>query len=435
MRRSSGRRLTLFAATVVAGCSGTAGATRDLPQCDPDNGGIELPQGFCALVFADDVGAGRHLVVAENGVVYVALRARRGGDGGGVLALRDTDGDGRADGRVKFGEASGTGLALQGEHLYFAPDWGVLRYRIEAGSFEPSSSPDTIVAGLPGPGTSHAAKSAVIHDRQLFVNIGAPSNACQEPQRTAGAPGQEPCPQLETRGGIWRFSATQLGQTQPDGTRFATGLRNTFALAVHPETGTLYGAQHGRDQLHQLWPALFTEEQSAEKPAEELIEIQEGDDFGWPYCWYDPEKGQKLLTPEYGGDGAAVGRCAQKKDPVVAFPAHWAPMSIAFYTDDQFPEPYRGGAFIAFHGSWNRAPLPQAGYNVAFVPFEGGRPVAPAGPAREPRWHIFADGFAGEQVDPENAAHRPTGLAIGPDGSLYVADDQGGRIWRIVYGG
>lgn len=432
-RRSRGRILLAVAGTVATGCAGTAGAVRDLPTCDPDDGGLRLPEGFCAIVVVDDVGAGRHLAVADNGDIYVALRGERGGEGGGVVGLRDTDGDGRADRRVHLGDAAGTGLSLHGGELFFAPDWGVLRYRIEGGELEPVGPPDTLVSGLPGPGTSHAAKSAVVHDGRLYVNVGAPSNACQDPQRTPGAAGQDPCPQLETRGGIWRFSATETDQTQAAASRFATGLRNTFALAVHPETGTLYGVQHGRDQLHSLWPDLFTQEQSAEKPAEELFAIHEGDDFGWPYCWYDPETGRKLLGPEYGGDGTEIDRCAEVEAPIVAFPAHWAPMSIAFNTGDQFPDRYRGGAFIAFHGSWNRAPLPQAGYNVVFLPFDGGEPVAPAGPAAEPAWSVFAEGFAGTEMDPRNADHRPTGLAFGPDGSLYIADDAGGRIWRVVH--
>lgn len=433
-RASRPETAVLLLAAATLGCTGGQAAAGTLPECDPDDGGLRLPEGFCALVVADSVGAARHLAVAGDGDIYVALRGRREGGGGGVVALRDTDGDGRADVQERFEEeAGGTGISLHDGHLYFAPDWGVLRYRLDPEA--PAGPPDTIVSGLPGPGTSHAAKSAVLHEGYVYVNIGAPSNACQDPQRTPGATGRDPCPQLETRGGIWRFDASRTGQSQSDGERFATGLRNTFALAVHPGTGVLYGAQHGRDQLHQLWPELFSVEQSAAKPAEELFAIQRADDFGWPYCWYDAQTDRKLLGPEYGGDGEEAGRCAEKEDPRVAFPAHWAPMAIAFYTADQFPEAYRGGAFLAFHGSWNRAPLPQAGYNVTFLPFRNGEPHAPAGAARQPRWRVFADGFAGERMDPREAAHRPVGLAVGPDGSLYVSDDQGGRIWRILYRG
>jgi glucose/arabinose dehydrogenase len=111
----------------------------------------------------------------------------------------------------------------------------------------------------------------------------------------------------------------------------------------------------------------------------------------------------------------------------MAFPGHWAPDGIAIYRATQFPAKYRGGAFIAFHGSWNRAPLPQAGYKVVFLSLAGDGALVP---------ETFADGFAGSAtIQPGTAAHRPTGITVGPDGSLYVADDSGGRIWRIYYRG
>jgi glucose/arabinose dehydrogenase len=215
-----------------------------------------------------------------------------------------------------------------------------------------------------------------------------------------------------------------LGQTESDGVRFATGLRNTVALRMHPGTGVLYGVMHGRDQLHDLWPDLFTVEQSAEKPAEEFVRLNEGDDYGWPYCYFDPETNQNVLAPEYGGDGHQVGRCVDKDEPIIGFPGHWAPDDLEFYTGTQFPERYRGGAFIAFHGSWNRAPLPQEGYNVVFVPA--------AGDGFSTDWEVFADNFRTD--DPDTSA-RPVGLAMGPDGSLYVSDSQHGRIWKIMYKG
>jgi len=402
------------------------------PECDADNGGISLPDGFCALVVADEIGTARHLVVSPAGDVYVAMRRSRGSDApGGVMAMRDMDGDGRTEVKLRFGgddAAGGTGIALRGSHLYFAPDGGVLRAGLPEGALEPAMPLEIIVSDLPGPGTTHAAKSAVVDDAgNLYVNIGSPSNACQQEDRQAGSPGKEPCPDLETRAGIWRFDADRIGQKQSDGVRFATGLRNTFALAIHPTSGELWGVQHGRDQLAG-WTDLFDDQDNAEKPAEEFVQIDQGDDFGWPYCYYDPAQEKKVLAPEYGGDGQLVGRCGDKKNPAIAFPAHWAPNGLVFYTGDQFPERFRNGAFIAFHGSWNRAPEPQGGYNVVFVPFGAdGRPTG--------EWEVFADGFAGDDVSPRGALHRPSGLAVGPDGSLYVADDRGGRIYRIMYTG
>lgn len=406
---------------------GSGVVAQDLPPCGPDNAGLSLPEGFCALVVADGLGRARHLTVASNGDVFVALGMQRGGGGGGVAALRDTDGDGVADEVRRFAGGPGDDVEFFGGYLYYSTNSNVVRFRWPEGALEPTVEPESIVVDLPA-ARGHRAKSIAIGpDGALYVNVGSPSNACQVEDRVAGAPGKEPCEELETRAGVWRFRSDWEGQRQADGVRFAAGLRNTVALAVRPQDGKLYGVVHGRDQLSQNWPDLYTVEQGAEKPAEEFVRIEEGDHFGWPYCYYDPELGLKVQAPEYGGDGHVRGTCTTMKDPLIGFPAHWAPNGLLFYAGDQFPERYRGGAFIAFHGSWNRAPLPQGGYNLVFAPFEGDEPSG--------EWEVFADGFAGRDKSPRGAAHRPVGVAMGPDGSLYVSDDSGGRIYRIIYRG
>ncbi len=139
---------------------------------------------------------------------------------------------------------------------------------------------------------------------------------------------------------------------------------------------------HGRDQLD-LWPA-FTAEQNAELPAEMLVEVNSGDDFGWPYRYYDRIARGYCLAPEYGGDGKTVGRCESIEAPIYAFPAHWAPNGVLFYTGTLFPAHYRNGIFVVFHGSWNRAPLPQAGFNIAFLPMRDGHVLAEHGQGRNP---------------------------------------------------
>ena len=399
-------------------------------QCAPDNGGITLPDGFCAIVVTDSLPGARHLVVAGNGDVFVALRNVRAGRNeplvtGGVAVLRDNNGDGRADAMERWGVNGGNDVLLADGYVYHAPDDAVLRYPLAAGEMVPSGAPDTIVSGLPAV-ENHTAKSIALGpDESLYVNIGSPSNACQQQTRTPGSPGQDPCPQLDTRAGIWRFDASRTGQVQTDGARFATGLRNTVALTLNPANNVLYGAVHGRDQLHDLWPDLFTVDQSTEKPAEEFVRLDEGADYGWPYCFYDPETNQKVLAPEYGGDGQEIGRCADKSLPIIGFPAHWAPNDLEFYAGSQFPARFQGGAFIAFHGSWNRAPNPQDGYRVVFVPAQGD--------GFSTEWEIFANDFRKEGEGALSA--RPVGLAVGPDGSLYVSDSLRGRIWRIVYRG
>ena len=404
---------------------------RRTPTCDPENGGITLPQGFCALVVAENVGRARHLVVRRNGDLYVAINpARDGSDPGRFIALRDTDGDGRSDVSVTLATAGGNGVALDPSEffLYFAQNDRVLRYFLLPGVLRPVGAPATIVSGLPVDG-DHTAKTIVLDQRGgFFLNIGSASNACQVENRVPFSPGVDPCPELAVRAGIWHFDAWRLGQTQSDGRRFATGFRNANALDLQPATGELWGVVNGRDQLFENWPDRYTAADDREAPAEELVRIRRGDDNGWPYCYEDPRLGDKVLAPEYGGDGRARGRCRRIPNAELTFPAHWAPLGMQFYTGRQFPAEYRGDAFVATHGTRFPSPAEGPGYNVMRVRFSRGRAVS-----RE----VFADGFTGGATNlPEGAVNRPVGLAQGPDGSLYITSDQlPGRIWRVIYTG
>ena len=164
--------------------------------------------------------------------------------------------------------------------------------------------------------------------------------------------GDKPCTELETRAGIWRYDADRTDQKFSRAERYATGIRNADGIAIDPNGDGLYATQHGRDQLYENWPKLYTQKQGANLPAEELLHVQRGDDFGWPECYYDDVNGKLVLAPEYGGDGGKkVGICAEKKGPVAVFPAHWAPNGLVFYSGKNFPSSYDGGAFVAFHGS------------------------------------------------------------------------------------
>lgn len=394
-------------------------------RCDVGNAGITLPAGFCATLFADSVPGARHLVVAPNGDVFVSAQ----GKGGGIVALRDADGDGHADSRVKFASGfNSSEIALYAGHLYTENTTGVLRFPLKSGALEPAGHADTIVKGLPDKG--HFNKTFTIApDGSLYVNVGSGTNSCQKGDRAEGSPGIDPCIELESRAGIWKFDARKLDQTEKSGQHFARGIRNAVGITIRPTDGKLWTTQHGRDQLGGIggsWPKIFTQEYSAENPAEELLQVNRGDDFGWPYCYYSTEEKHLVLAPEYGGDGRKVGRCGSKKEPVAVFPAHWAPNALLFYTGSMFPERYKSGAFIAFHGSWNRAPLPQAGYNVVFQPLRGDRAAG--------AYEVFASGFAASLNQPRSRGNaRPTGLAQGPDGALYIADDATGRIWKVVY--
>ena len=420
----------LLLGVAVTACNSDTSTSSSDPAaaCDANNGGLTLPDGFCATVVADTLGATRHLTVAENGDIYAAVR--NPDNGGGIVALRDADGDAKADRIEYFGDTGGTGIGLRNGYLYFGADTFIERRAFTGDELVPSGTPETIVGGFPEE-RQHAVKPFDFDGNgTLYVNVGAPSNACMEQMRTKGSPGQDPCPLLETYGGIWQYSADATGQQHSPDARYATGIRNAVALTWNDAVDTLYAAQHGRDQLHSFFPDLYTQEESAELPAEQFHKVNEGDTFSWPYCYYDWMKEKMVLMPEYGGDGEEVGRCDQVKGPIQAFPGHWGPNAVQFYTGaDQFPDRYQDGAFIAWHGSWNRAPLPQEGYKVTFSPFDGDMPAG--------EYETFADGFAGVDTlrNPGNAEYRPTGLAVGPDGSLYVSDDAQGRIWRIMYVG
>jgi glucose/arabinose dehydrogenase len=398
-------------------------------NCDPDNGGLKLPQGFCAILAADGLGIARHLVVAPNGDVYVSLRDRGNEDPGGIVGLRDANGDGKFEIKERFGKGSTTGITFRNGYLYVATVTSVERYKMTPGQLKPSAAAEIVVADLPLAGNSHRDKGIAFDGKgSLYINMGAPSNACQMPDRRPGVAGQDPCPLLEKFGSIWKFDENKLGQKLEDGTKYATGMRQMLALAWHDNA--LFIAMNNRDALDTLWSERFTLKDNVERPAEPLYRAaQPGMNFGWPYCFYDYGQKKLLLNPEYGGDGKTVGRCTQYTPPIAAYPAHWAPLDLMFYTGNQLPARYRNGAFIVFHGSWNRAPSPQDGYNVTFQPFANGQPSGPP--------EIFADGFAGRTplMNPTDAAARANGIAQAPDGSLFIADSQKGKVWHVIYRG
>ncbi|MDP4290042.1 MAG: PQQ-dependent sugar dehydrogenase [Bacteroidota bacterium] len=386
---------------------------------------IILPKGFTAVIVADSIGEGRHIAVNSNGDIYISLARLK--NGAGIVALRDVNNDGKADIIRYFGSFPGTGIGIYNGYLYFSSDTTVMRYKLIPGELLPKLKPEIIARGFKI-NRQHGAKSFTFdNDGYLYVNVGAPSNACQNPDRTLHTPGMNPCPLLLEFGGIWRFDANKTGQDQmKEGYRYATGLRNCVALRWNPVANHLYAVQHGRDQLHEFWPEYYSEDQGVNLPAEEFFLLRDGINCGWPYTYYDDSKNMKMLAPEYGGNGKIQDKTGSEK-PIMAFPAHYAPNDLLFYTGDQFPPHYKNGAFIAFHGSWNRAPQEQKGYNVIFVPFLNDQPSG--------KWEVFADNFAGVSriMSPRDAHHRPCGLAMGPNGSLYVVEDIQGRIWKITF--
>jgi glucose/arabinose dehydrogenase len=374
---------------------------------DPNNAGLTLPAGFGALIAADNTGRARHLAITPGGDAYIKLNRVK--NGGGIVYLHDTNGDGKYDETKTFGNYGGTGMYIKNGYLYASSDTEVFRYKLDAENHVTDPEhPEKIVTGLINR-RQHESKSIVLdNDGNLYVNVGAYSNSCQVKDREPGSMGQKGCPILDSAGGIWQFKANKTNQTYGDAVHYARGLRNVVGLDWNQQNNQLFVMQHGRDQLHDLFPQYYTVQQSAILPAECMYAIKKGDNAGWPYMYYDQLQNKKILMPEYGGDGKKEGG-QDAINPAAAYPGHMAPNGLLFYTGNQFPEKYKNGAFIAFQ------------------PFKNGKP--------DGKWEVFAEGFSGgaQQTASGRAEHRPCGLAQGPDGSLYVTDDTKGTVYRIVY--
>jgi glucose/arabinose dehydrogenase len=397
------RLLAAVALLGAAACGKSRPTTAD--GCDAT---IQVPDGFCATLITEAAGRARHIAVRSNGDIFVARVASRR-DSGGVATIRD--------GNVEsFFSSPVHGLAMASDStLYVSTRHEIIRFRFKGDSVAPRKNIDTIVTGLPG---GDVPSNSILLDQDGNILVGIPSSS-------SGCEKQKPCPLLATSGGVWRFDTGKRNQTLKDGTRIATGLRAPLAMAINPIDTAVYVVTHGPDSLHEKYPQIDATV-AATHPGDEMIRISNfRADYGWPYCYYDVIAGARVLSPEYGGDGRTAGSCDRLVRPVMSFPAHWEPMAMVFAGKQKLPEKYRSGAFVAFHGSAHRAPLPEAGYVVAFVPFKDG--------VASMEFEIFADGFAGAMQSPAGARSRPSGLALAPDGSLYVSDDQAGRIWRITH--
>ena len=378
--------------------------------------GLTLPTGFSAVVLAENLGGPRHLVVTPQGDIYVKQENSSGGKG---VAVYHDDGD-RATLKTSFGNYGGTGITIKNGYLYASSNSDIYRYKLnDKNEVIDATKPETVVSGLTNK-RMHNSKSIVLdNEGNIYVNIGAYSNICSELDKD-----KKGCPVLDDAAGIWQFKADKLNQKQSDGVKYATGLRNVVGLDWNQQDNQLFVMQHGRDALHDLFPAMYTTKQSADLPSECMFALKKGDNAGWPYVYYDWMQQKVMVGPEYGGDGKKEAD-AKYLRPAAGYPGHFAPDGLLFYTGSQFPEKYKNGAFIAFHGSWNRAPEPQEGYCVVFQPFKNGKP--------DGKYEVFADGFAGPDKSPGGALHRPCGLAQGPDGSIYVTDDQKGTLYKISY--
>jgi glucose/arabinose dehydrogenase len=391
---------------------------------------IAVPPGFQVQVFHPGVGPARHIAVRPNGDLYVSARTRGQGDGAqaGIIALRDTDRDGTADVVQRFGDVDGTGIRFHRGALYATSASKVFRFRFSGGELIPAGSPQVVLDGMPD---SHFTSRGIAFDDRggLLVSMGGANNIC------AVAPGPEPkgalpCPDLQTRAGVWRYVESADGQRHPqDGIRVATGVRDMMAIDWDPRSRSLYGVMQGRNGINRAWPKLFSEEDNALGVAEELHRLEPGAHLGWPYSYWDGRTGRRMLAPEYGGDGKTLRPHGAYTAPIAALAPHSSPLDMAFQHHRAFPPAWRGGAFVAQQGGSDGGKAPLNGYDVLFVP------ISADGVAGQPR--VFATGFAGapEEHTPAKARHRPSGLAVGPDGALYILDAKRGRIWLVKYAG
>ena len=383
--------------------------------------GLILPAGFSAFIVADSLGPLRHLAVNKLGNIYVKLGSLK--EGKGIYFLSDTNHDGYMDKKIGFSDYPGTGILIKNNTLYASSNSAVFKYALnEKGQVIDTAKPVTLVKGLVDRRLDNSKSLAIDDQNNLYVSIGSYNENCRQPNSGEGIPG---CPLLDSVGGVWKFKTNILGQSYSNAVRYAKGLKNVVGLNWNGRTHSLFVMMHGRGAFNDKFPQYYTPKQSAELPAETMYELFQGADAGWPFVYYDQFQKKKMLCPEYGGDGkkSVEGKYIH---PIASFPAHLAPNDLLFYTGSQFPAKYHNGAFIVFHG---KSPELKKGYMVAFVPFKNGKPSG--------EWEIFADNFAGVALDQQKAAilQRPMGIAQGPDGSIYVADDLKGTIYKIMYKG
>jgi Raf kinase inhibitor-like YbhB/YbcL family protein len=347
--------------------------------------GLDVPDGFRIHKFAEGLINPRMLAVAGDGTVYVTRR-----DIGDVVMLRDTDGDGSADERrIVASRPNMHGIAIDGRRIWLATIKEVYAADIREDGTLGELRP--IIDDLPDAGQHPNRTLAIGPDGKLYITVGSTCNACAEDNPE---------------------NATIL-QAEPDGSRhriFASGLRNTIGFDWHPATGALYGFDHGIDWL------------GDEEQKEEFNRIEDGRRYGWPYIYAD---GRQNPADEPPADIPMEQWASLSQEPELLYTAHAAPMQMAFHDGTAFPAEYRGDAFAAMRGSWNRKP--PSGYEVVRVRFQDGRPQS-----IEP----FVTGFLVERDGGRyEQMGRLAGLAVAPDGSILFSDDENGVIYRVAYEG
>jgi glucose/arabinose dehydrogenase len=349
----------------------------------PSGAGLQLPPGFVATVFAEGgFLQPRWLAQAPNDDVFVA-----DSKAGNIIVLRDTDGDGTADQRFTFASVLNQpfGMAFWRDYLYVGNTDAVIRFRYRPGQIKAEGDPEKI-ADLPGRGyREHWTRNLLFNPSgsKLYVTVGSQSNVDVE-----------------------QYPRASILEFEPDGTRrrvFASGLRNPVGLSFYPGTNQLWATVQERDRLGDDLPPDF------------VTSINEGGFYGWPYTYIGSNP-----DPRHQGDWLDLHTQAIVPDLLVQ--AHSGILGLTFYTGSMFPQAYRGDAFVAMHGSWNRSK--RTGYKVVRIHFQNNRPVG--------GYDDFVVGWMLSEDKPE-VWGRPSGLLVMKDGSMLIADDGANKIWRITY--
>jgi glucose/arabinose dehydrogenase len=339
---------------------------------------LTLPPGFTAEVFAEGLQTPRFLAFDPAGVLHVAEWGA-----GRVVALPDRDGDGRADGLEPLAEEldSPHSLVYRDDGWYVGVPSGVV-YLADTTGDGRADEQRPIITDLPSDGSHRTRTVDFLPDGRMVVSVGSSCNVCEEedPRRATIL--------------VYDDAAGNGGRI------LATGLRNAVGLDVNPTTGELWANNNGRDLM------------GDDEPPETLYRIHDGADYGWPRC-----HSGRIIDPDMG----QPGDCDRVAPPIVEMQAHSAPLGMVFYDGSSFPADYAGDLFMAFHGSWNRS-VP-TGYKVVRIPFDGGEV---SGPLED-----FATGWLDETT--YETSGRPVGLAVGPDGALYISDSKGGFVYRVTY--
>ncbi len=377
--------------------------------------GIKLPAGFKLSKFADSsikqgrlLSAPRFMAFDANGNLFVTSAK-----GGKVLMLPDANKDGIADAVVTVAQGLNypQGLAFVGGALLVANQDGVVRIRHEHGTW---SAPEPFISNLPTGG--HRTKTIKLGpDGYLYINVGSSCNVCIEtnPLRATIL--------RYTLDGKPAGALTTLGRHQQSAV-WASGLRNSQGFAWHPVTSEMYATNNGADNRSDTVGGKVNDE----IPPEHLNKIEAGKHYGWPHCWGDPASKKLIEDPNFK---ANPGFCDTAQAPAITFTSHTTPIGITFLDKTNWPAEYRSDAIVALHGSWNREQ--PAGYQLVRVKFENNKPV---------KVEDFATGWLSQETGGawftrNQVSGRPVDVAVGPDGALYVSDDDADAIYRIRYQG